>query len=164
MIDDQKLEQLKYATAWQVEIGKILSSFDPVLRPLEDMAKHGITLATVLLGTSASVIGGLGTARGEAIGYNYLMLGAWLGFIVAGLAGSIQLYRISSFREEIRKFCHMVLGDNPSPDDRKRALVVMRVPQKSALLAEYLTLMIGTLLLVAWAIAKAVLVRGAHDA
>jgi hypothetical protein len=52
--DDKNLQKLKYATEWQVEIGKVLQSFDPVLRPLDDMAKHGITMATVLLGISTS--------------------------------------------------------------------------------------------------------------
>ncbi len=153
---DPNLQKLKYATEWQIEIGKVLQSFDPVLRPLEDMAKHGITLAIVLLGISASVVGGLTSGR-IGVSCNYLLvLGAWFGFIVTTVAGSIQLHKISNFRETIRIFCHVLLGKEASSDDRQNALDAMKTPQKTALLVEYWSLGIGITLLVAWAVVQAI--------
>ena len=161
--DENNLQELKYATEWQIEIGKILQSFDPVLRPLEDMAKYGITMATVLLGISASIVGGFGSGR-FGISYNYfLILGAWLGFVVAIVAGSIQLNRIAGFRESIRIFCHVLLGKEHSSADRQNSKDMMKTPQKSALLVEFWALGIGTALLVAWAVTQTI-ARIAGDA
>ena len=152
--DQNNLEKLKYATEWQIEIGKVLQSFDPVLRPLEDMAKHGITMATVLLGISASIVGGFASDN-VGISCNYiLILGAWFALVVAAVAGSIQLYRISRFRETIRNFCHVLLGKEASLADRQSAMNVMDTPQKNVLIAEYWALSIGVVLFFVWAVVQ----------
>ena len=156
MEDDKKFQTLKYATEWQVEIGKILQSFDPVLRPVEDMAKHGIMMATVLLGISASIVGGFASGS-FSTSCNYLVvLAAWIGFIVAAIAGSIQLHKISNFRETIHGFCLALLGKESSSAERQKAMEVMKSPRKSALIVEYCALSIGITLLVIWAVVKAI--------
>lgn len=154
--DDRKFDKLKYATEWQLEIGKILQSFDPVLRPLEDMAKHGITMATVLLGLSASIVGGFASGAFSISWTHLLILGAWLGFVVAGVAGSVQLHRIAQFRETILSFCHVLLGKEISSDDRKRAMDIMQTPKKRALMVQYWALSIGAGLLVFWAVLRTI--------
>ena len=151
---DNNFAKLKYATEWQVEIGKVLQSFDPVLRPLEDMAKHGITMATVLLGISASVVGGFAAGSLGMSPTNLLILGAWLSFLAAATAGSVQLHRISLFRESIRKFCHVLLGKESSVAERESAMSVMTTPQKKALTIEYWALGVGTALLILWAVVR----------
>lgn len=154
--DDHNFDKLKYATEWQIEIGNILQSFDPVLRPTEDMAKHGITMATVLLGLSASIVGGFASGT-FSISWTYLLiLGAWLGFVVAAVAGTVQLNRIARFRETILSFCHALLGKERSLDDRKKAMDVMQTPRKTALTVQYWAISIGTALLVFWAVLRTI--------
>ncbi len=154
--EDSNLQKLRYATEWQIEIGKVLQAYDPVLRPVEDMAKHGITMATVLLGISASIVGAVG-AGSSGTSYSYLLiLGAWLGFVVAAAAGSVQLNRIAGFRESIRSFCHILLGKPSSLADFQSFEDAMKIPQKSALSVEYWALGIATALLAIWAVTQTV--------
>jgi hypothetical protein len=154
--DDKNLQKLKYATEWQVEIGKVLQSFDPVLRPLDDMAKHGITMATVLLGISTSIVGGFASGSFSISGNYLVILAAWIAFVAAAVAGSIQLYKLSKFRETIHGFCFVLLGKESSVAERQKAMEVMKSPKKSALVVEYLALCIGIMLLVIWAVVRAV--------
>lgn len=154
--DDQNLDKLRYATEWQIEIGKILQSFDPVLRPMEDMAKHGITMAIVLLGLSASIVGGFASGTFGVSWTHLLVLGAWLGFVVAAAAGTVQLHRIARFREAILSSCHALLGKERSLDDRKKAIDAMQAPKKQALTVQYWAIGISTALLVFWALLRTI--------
>lgn len=149
--DGNNLEKLKYATEWQVEIGKVLQSFDPVLRPLEDMAKHGITLSTLLLGISALIVGAFISEKAEISYSHFFILGAWGSLVVATVAGSIQLHRIAKFRENIREFCHVLLGKEATESLRQSAINMMKTPQKNALIVEYWGLSLGVALLFIWA-------------
>lgn len=148
------LDRLKHATEWQLEIGKVLQSFDPVLRPLEDMAKHGITMATILLGISASIVSIFASGAWKFTYIDFLLHTSWIALMGSVVAGSIQLYRIAMFRETVRDFCHILLGKDATASDRESAMNVMTTPQKKMLIVEYSFLGAGVGLFVLWAIVQ----------
>ena len=74
--------------------------------------------------------------------------------MAAVASGSLQLWRIMSFREEMRRFAYVLLGDKPSGSDREKALSISQQSYKSAITIEYIFLSLGTVLFIVWAICQ----------
>ncbi len=125
---DDSLEKLKYATERHIEIGKILQSFDPLLRPLEDMAKHGIAMSTGFFGVSATIVGLFHSEKQEFTCSYLFLFAAWLAFLLSLVAGSIQLHRLSKFREAIGARCLVILGKKASQQDLESDSNIMITP------------------------------------
>lgn len=148
---DENLEKLKYATERHIEIGKILQSFDPLLRPLEDMARHGITMSTGILGVSATIVGLFHSEKHQFTCSYLFLFAAWLAFLLSLVAGSVQLHRLSKFREAIGARCLLILGKKTSQQDLELDSSIMATPRKTALTWEFWSLGIGGVLFLSWA-------------
>ena len=154
MNSDHLKHQFDEVTEEQIKVGEFLKAFDPILEPFEGMAKHGISLAIVFIGVTATFITVFRRSTPLVSVSQILLLSSWVLFLATVASGSLQLWRIMSFREEMRKFAYVLLGDKPSESDRKKALSISQQSYKSAITIEYIFLFLGTVLFIVWAICQ----------
>jgi hypothetical protein len=151
-------DDLKYkfveVTEEQIKVGEFLKAFDPILEPFEGMAKHGISLAIFFIGVTATFITVFRSSTPLGSVSKILLLSSWVLFLAAVASGSIQLWRIMSFREEMRRFAYVLLGDKPSESDREKTLSISQQSYRSTITIEYTCLSLGTVLFIVWAICQ----------
>lgn len=88
----------------QILVGSFLSAFDPILRPFEDLAKHGISLSVGVIGLSGTAISVLGRSNPTDTRSATLLLMSWVVLIGSVVFGCLQLWRTAQFRDHIREF------------------------------------------------------------
>jgi len=154
MNTDQLKRKFDEVTAEQIKVGEFLKAFDPILEPFESMAKHGISLATVFVGMTATFVTVFRSPTAMGSINQVLLFSSWVLFLAAVASGSLQLWRITSFREEMRKFAYVLLGDKASECDRKKGLSISQQSYKSGITIEYICLSLGTVLFIVWAICQ----------
>lgn len=141
-------------TETQRQVGDFLRAFDPILTPLESLAKHGITLSTGFLGITATFVAifKLPQSKGD---FTYLILFfSWLMFLATIVTGTIQLWRTTRFRDQMRKFAYVLLGDIPDDKERKEALKIIKQSYDAPMILEYIFLLAGVILFASWAITQ----------
>ena len=58
------------------------------------------------------------------------------------------------FREQMRKFSYVLLGNKPSERDQEEALRIKQQSYKSAITLEYIFLFLGITMFIVWAICQ----------
>lgn len=139
------------ATKTQKMVGEFLRAFNPILEPFENLAKHGISLATGFIGVTATFVTVFNLSVANKHNYYYILFCSWVMCLGVIVFGSLQLWRTANFRDQMRKFVYVLLGDNPDKNDKKKAMRVIQQPYKSAIILEYIFLLIGVILFVVWA-------------
>ncbi len=142
-------------TREQRMVGEFLEAFDPILNPFESLAKHGISLSGSFIGITGTAVAVLDSLTTIKSGDNFLLFLSWILFIIAIILGTIQLWQITSFRDHLRKFAFVLLGDSPSANDKKKAQKIARKSYKVFLNLEYIFLVLGLVLFVLWATKRA---------
>lgn len=77
----------------QILVGSFLSAFDPILRPFEDLAKHGISLSVGVIGLSGTAISVLGRSNPTDTRSATLLSMSWVVLIGSVVFGCLQLWR-----------------------------------------------------------------------
>ena len=154
MNSDQVKHKFDETTEEQIKVSEFLKAFDPILKPFEGLAKHGISLATFFIGVTATFITVFRPSTPLGSVSQLLLSSSWVLFLAAVASGSLQLWRIMSFREDMRKFAYVLLGDKPSEIDREKVLSISQQSYKSAITIEYICLSLGTVLFIVWAIGQ----------
>ena len=85
---------------------------------------------------------------------------SWVVLIGSVVFGSLQLWRTAQFRDHMREFAYVLEGDDPDGDYRKRVAKFSNLQFKSALVLEYVFLVVGLGLFVWWASCHVTLGRG----
>src|SRR3989338_173119 len=140
MKTDQLENKFKEMTENQIQVAEFLKAFDPILEPFESLAKHGISLAIFFVGVTATFITVFKSAISMGSVGQLLLFSSWVFFISAIASGSLQLWRIMGFREQMRKFSYVLLGNKPSERDQEEALRIKQQSYKSAITLEYIFL------------------------
>ena len=80
-----------------------------------------------------------------------LLLMCWVVLAVSVVFGSLQLWRTAQFRDHMREFVYVLQDDELGRDYRKRVAKFTSLRFKSALVLEYVFLVIDLGLFVWWA-------------
>jgi len=146
------MEELNFAkiTENQIKVGEFLKSFDPVLMPFENMAKYGITLASAFFGISCTLFKIIDFLSTKGDGYNWILFCSWASFLGSFVFGGLEIYRILKFRDQMRKFSYVLLGDNPNEEDKKEAINIVKRSYTSAVALQSIFLVMGIAAFILW--------------
>ena len=138
----------------QIKVGKFLKSFDPVLMPFESMAKYGIALASAFFGISCTLFKILDSPSGKENNYDWILFCSWSLFLGSLIFGGLEIFRTLKFREQMRKFSYVLLGDKPNKKDKKEAMNNIKGSYISAVIIESILLVIGIAIFILWVLLK----------
>lgn len=133
--------------AEQIKAGEFLKAFDPVLAPFESLAKYGIGIASGFIGISQ--VFPQSPTTNDWVLFSSLVL--FLGTITFG---TLEIIRIMAFRDQMRRFSYVLLGDNPTPNDKKEAIKNIQTPVMSAIFLEAFFLILGIIVFILWVLLK----------
>lgn len=145
---DEKFELL---TKGQVQTAEFLRSFDPIFAPFEGLAKFGISLASGFVAISGTVTALVVVPDRLSI-HNWILLCSWILFLGAVFFGSLELWRIATFRVQMRRFAFILLGDSPDDQFRKAKEKFEALRVGSAVISEFVFLGLGATVFLIWAI------------
>lgn len=153
-MDNPNYDKLREVTKPQIETGKFLESLEPILKPFEDLSKHGISLSTAFLGFTAAILSIFAPTSLKVSYENLLLFLSWLMFVFAIGFGIYQLWLIASFREQMRDFSYVLMGSVPDKEEKAKANKIVEQSYKSSMIKEYLFLCVGIILFCVWALTK----------
>lgn len=138
----------------QIDTGKFLKSFDPVLMPFESMAKYGIILASTFFGISCTLFKIFNSSSVKENSYDWILFCSWGLFLGSFVFGGLELFRTLKFRDQMRKFSYVLLGDKPNGKDKKEAINNAKRSYISAVVLESIFLVIGIAIFILWVLLK----------
>lgn len=138
----------------QIEVGKFLKSFDPVLMPFESMAKYGIVLASAFFGIGCTLFKLFNSPLNRENNYDWILFCSWVLFLGSFIFGGLELFRTLKFRDQMRRFSYVLLGDKPTEQDKKEAMQNVKKSYINAVIIESIFLVIGVAIFIFWVLLK----------
>lgn len=150
------MEQLNFdkITENQIKAGEFLKSFEPVLMPFESMAKYGIALASAFFGISCTLLEIPVFSSSKENTFNWILFCSWSLFLGSFIFGSIELYRTLKFRDQMRKFSYVLLGDKPNEENKKYAMYNIKESYISAVILQSIFLTVGIIVFILWVLLR----------
>jgi hypothetical protein len=138
----------------QIEVGKFLESFDPVLMPFESTAKYGIVSASAYFGISCALFKIFSYSIIKENGYDWLLFCSWVLFLGSFVFGGLELFRTLTFRDQMRKFSYVLLGDKLNDHDKNQAMNNIKKSYLSAVVLELIFLATGIGVFIFWVLLR----------
>ena len=133
-----------------LKVGEFLRAFDPILGPLEKITKHGISLATGFFALAATLVSLFKAQNPRTENYISLLFCSWAFFLGAIGFGTLQLWRTTRFRKNLRVFAYTLLGDKPSDGIKQEIRERSKDSPDAMIVIEYIAFFIGVAMFVLW--------------
>lgn len=138
----------------QIEVGKFLESFEPILMPVESLAKYGIILASAFFGISCTLLKAFSSSTVKENSYDWVLFCSWSLFLGSFAFGGLELFRTIAFRDQMRKFSYGLLGDKPNEKDKEAAINNIKKSYISAVVLGSIFLVMGLSVFILWFMLK----------